>query len=122
MCSSTMTQRQSLRPLVNAYNIYSGAIAAAKATEKADATCLRLLLSAEQLEATVEKKHEKKQRRIDDKSDNKCQRQAKDDQDMSFVDVLAKMKSGKTKPTKTYKMISSRDPRNQPRPLLQMLV
>ncbi|KAK2043422.1 kinesin motor domain-containing protein [Colletotrichum somersetense] len=36
--SSTMTQRQPLRPLANAHNIHSGAIAAAKATEKVDTT------------------------------------------------------------------------------------
>ncbi|KAK2011957.1 kinesin motor domain-containing protein [Colletotrichum eremochloae] len=36
--SSTMSQRQPLRPLANAHNIHSGAIAAAKATEKSDTT------------------------------------------------------------------------------------
>ncbi|EFQ27287.1 kinesin motor domain-containing protein [Colletotrichum graminicola] len=54
--------------------------------------------------ASTRDKHEKKRRRITDESDDECQQQAKADEDMSFVDVSAKMKSRKAKPTKTHKM------------------
>ncbi|KAK1985978.1 kinesin motor domain-containing protein [Colletotrichum cereale] len=55
--------------------------------------------------ATTRDKHEKKRRRIAEESDDEYEQQAKDDEDMSFVDVAAKAKGRKAKPTKTHKMV-----------------
>ncbi|WQF78921.1 Putative kinesin-like protein [Colletotrichum destructivum] len=50
-------------------------------------------------------KHEKKRRRISDESDDEFHQEASANEDMSFVDVSAKTKSRKAKPTKNHNMV-----------------